>query len=113
MPSPSTSPLAIRALRFAPEHRLRADAAEAAEAAVAESSAPRVTSSWRSTAQQAELYARWKAGTGNLAAPPGSSKHEVGLALDARGSAEWERAMERHGWRRPIAIEPWHWEFFG
>lgn len=108
----SSSPLVIRPLSFALSHKLRSDAADALEAAVAESSAPRITSSYRSTEQQAALYELYKAGRGNLAAPPGRSLHERGLALDARGSAAWEAAMVRHRWHRPIVdIEPWHWEF--
>jgi hypothetical protein len=42
----------------------------------------RVTSAQRSTAEQAELYARYRAGTGSLAAAPGHSLHETGQALD-------------------------------
>lgn len=42
----------------------------------------RVTSGVRSREEQAILYARYKAGTGSLAAPPGHSDHEVGNALD-------------------------------
>jgi hypothetical protein len=41
-----------------------------------------VTSGQRSTAEQAELYARYRAGTGSLAARPGHSLHESGQALD-------------------------------
>ena len=112
-PAPAAPPsLSIRPLSFNASHRLREDAAAALEAAVAESSAPRITSSYRSTEKQAELYALYKAGRGNLAAPPGKSLHERGLALDARGDAAWELAMARHRWHRPIInVEPWHWEF--
>lgn len=42
----------------------------------------RVTSGVRSTSEQAVLYARYQAGTGSLAAPPGHSDHEAGRALD-------------------------------
>jgi len=49
---------------------------------IAESVGGRVTSGQRSTAEQAKLYAKYKAGTGNLAAAPGSSYHEIGQALD-------------------------------
>lgn len=41
-----------------------------------------ITSGDRSRAKQAELYAKYKAGLGPLAAPPGSSAHEQGRALD-------------------------------
>lgn len=42
------------------------------------------TSLARSTEKQAELYAQYKAGTGGLAAPPGMSLHEQGLAADMK-----------------------------
>jgi len=43
----------------------------------------RVTSVRRTFAEQAQLYARWKAGQSDIpAAPPGHSKHQFGLAFD-------------------------------
>jgi len=44
-----------------------------------------VTSTYRSSAKQAELYRAWLARgkTGLPAAPPGRSTHEYGLAFDA------------------------------
>lgn len=53
----------------------------------------RVTSAKRSTAQQAALYARREANPYPVARP-GTSKHELGLAVDlasvgARGSSVW------------------------
>lgn len=43
----------------------------------------RVTSAYRSRAQQAKLYAAWRAGRSRFpAAPPGRSAHEYGLAAD-------------------------------
>ncbi|WBO23929.1 M15 family metallopeptidase [Sphingomonas abietis] len=47
----------------------------------------RVTSSYRSTAEQQVLYDRYKAGKGPLAAKPGTSEHERGQALDVAKSA--------------------------
>lgn len=47
----------------------------------------RVTSSYRSTAQQQVLYNRYLAGTGSLAAKPGTSEHERGQALDVAKTA--------------------------
>jgi hypothetical protein len=44
--------------------------------------AARITSAVRSRQQQADAYARYKAGTGGVAAPPGHSRHEVGQAVD-------------------------------
>lgn len=53
-----------------------------------------VTQGWRSRAVQAALYAHYQAG-GPLAAPPGLSPHEWGLAVDvallrADGSVSWD-----------------------
>ena len=45
----------------------------------------KVTSAFRSYAQQAAAYARYKSGTGGLAAKPGHSRHEVGEAFDVSG----------------------------
>jgi hypothetical protein len=41
-----------------------------------------VVSGWRTRHEQAGLYQRYVAGQGNLAAVPGTSNHEVGLAAD-------------------------------
>lgn len=43
---------------------------------------PRAVSTVRSSKRQAQLYALYKSGKGGRAAPPGSSAHEYGLALD-------------------------------
>jgi hypothetical protein len=44
---------------------------------------PRVTSVFRSSQQQAVLYDRYRRGMSKLpAAPPGRSKHQLGLAFD-------------------------------
>lgn len=42
-----------------------------------------ITSGFRSHAQQRQLYYAYQSGQGGLAAPPGSSNHEYGLAVDA------------------------------
>jgi len=109
---PSSSPShPVRPLSFNLAHRLRFDAAAAIERAVAESEAPRITSSFRTFEQQKALYELYRAGKGNLAAPPGQSLHETGLAIDARGTPEWELAMVRQGFKRTVKSEPWHWEY--
>lgn len=50
-----------------------------------------------------------------MVAVPGTSKHELGLALDmATNSAahKWMLANGAHyGWFRTIKSEPWHWEY--
>ncbi len=98
-------------LTFAKGHFLAPAAAAAAELAVSQSSVPRVTSSLRTREEQEVLFQRYIQGRGPLAAKPGTSFHERGLALDARGTAQWETAMIRNGFRRTVTSEPWHWEF--
>jgi hypothetical protein len=75
-----------------------------------------VISSYRTRAQQAELYRRYKAGNGNLAAPPGQSNHETGNAVDI--SSSWlaqnpqvKRWLLQHGWTNDVPGEPWHWQY--
>ena len=76
-----------------------------------------VISGWRSNHEQNELYQRYLSGTGNLAAPPGLSKHESGMAADAYvdgvalanvdGAVAAARAAGLHF---PVGGEPWHAE---
>lgn len=73
-----------------------------------------VISDYRTRAEQARLYQAYKNGTGNLAAPPGHSMHEQGLAFDI--DASWINS--RPGLRQlldrlggfPVGGEPWHWQ---
>lgn len=83
----------------------------------------------RTYAEQAALYAAYKAGRGNLAARPGTSLHESGLAIDvtrksglqlwmvAGGSAlavhsgEHLRAAD-YGWFRTVPSEAWHFRYY-
>lgn len=71
-----------------------------------------ISSAYRSRAEQERLYAAYLAGTGNLAARPGTSNHEFGQAIDFRGTPgafDWlvENA-ERFGLRN-LPGEPWHY----
>lgn len=77
-----------------------------------------VTDSYRDRATQAGAYAR-KPG---LVAPPGSSLHEEGLAIDVNGdvyggyaSQRYQRlsaALQKAGWHQfDPEIEPWHWSY--
>lgn len=86
----------------------------------------KVNSGGRSYADQAAAYARYKAGKGNLAAPPGHSVHEKGRAVDFGGPIQNARSRE-HLWLQANAgrwgfkwtgknfkqFEPWHWEWMG
>ena len=85
-----------------------------------------VNSGGRSRADQARLYALYKAGKGNLAAPPGTSVHESGRAVDLGGPV-YRLGTPQHKWLQQVAgqygfswtgrtfsqIEPWHWEYVG
>ncbi len=62
---------------------LQQPARELVDAAARSGVQPRVTSTRRSSTQQARLYRRWLAGASPLpAAPPGTSDHEFGYAFD-------------------------------
>ncbi len=83
----------------------------------------------RTYAEQAALYKAYLNGTGNLAARPGTSLHESGLAIDvtrktplqtwmATGGAtmtvhsgEKLRAGE-YGWFRTVPSEAWHFRYY-
>lgn len=71
-----------------------------------------IVSGFRTHQQQAELYAKFLAGTGNLAAPPGTSMHEFGLAMDTspNSTASDRELASRYGLVFPISSEPWHVE---
>jgi hypothetical protein len=75
----------------------------------------------RTNAQQWELYRRWKAGTGNLAAYPGTSKHEFGLAADVHTNnctdlkvVNWLKAnVSRFRFKLTVRSECWHVQYMG
>jgi hypothetical protein len=74
-----------------------------------------VTSAVRDSAKQAELYQAYVSGNSKFpAAPPGSSKHEKGLAVDiSQGVAdEMDRMglLSKYGLSRPVANDPVHLE---
>jgi len=87
-----------------------------------------VNSGGRTYQEQARLYALYKAGKGNKAAPPGTSLHESGIALDLGGplyntNMQAAMATRQHQWMRQNAAqfgwywvgknfgESWHWEY--
>jgi LAS superfamily LD-carboxypeptidase LdcB len=77
----------------------------------------RVSSGYRTYAEQSHFYDLYRSGRGNLAAPPGSSNHGWGLSvdLDVRGEARasaWLRAnAARYGFFNDVSTEPWHWTY--
>lgn len=88
-----------------------------------------IVSGFRSREQQQALYDAYLNGTGNLAAPPGSSKHETGNAIDINWSKlnqtqrSWiEANFPRYGINAPGGgmtgnfhrnKEGWHFEWQG
>ena len=85
-----------------------------------------INSGGRSYEDQARLYAAYRAGRGNLAAPPGTSVHESGRAVDFGGPIQNARSAQhvwlqqnagRFGWlwtgKNFSQFEPWHWEWHG
>lgn len=78
----------------------------------------RVNSSYRSYREQAALYADYMNGDGNLAAKPGTSRHEKGNALDLSGpdgqpvgkTPRFKRQLQRRGFTFAVPSEAWHVE---
>jgi hypothetical protein len=66
-----------------------------------------VTSSFRSNAEQARLFAEKGPG---WAARPGTSKHNFGLAVDMNRTSVLSNELAQAGLARPMAREPWHVE---
>jgi len=75
-----------------------------------------ITAAYRTSARQAELYQGYLANLPgyNFALPPGTSKHELGLAVDVKPStATWLVTHgAEYGWRRTNPSEWWHFEYF-
>lgn len=74
-----------------------------------------VNSSYRTRAEQEKLYAEYLAG-GNLAAEPGTSMHELGLAIDVpnvRDNKKLMKILRKHGFRDDVPSEKWHLTFHG
>lgn len=102
--------------------RLRQDAAQAylamKDAAKKDGVNLTLESAWRDSAKQKILYEAYLAGRGNLAAPPGSSNHERGIAIDLRSGIPWaQKNCTRFGWSNTGMTfsqkEPWHFDYVG
>ena len=78
-----------------------------------------ITSGYRSYQQQAALYDAYRAGRGNIAAPPGRSAHESGLAVDAVidgkpiADTVAARTLARFGLVAPVKGDPVHLQLSG
>lgn len=68
-----------------------------------------IASAFRTRAEQEYLYKTKPAG---IAAPPGYSNHERGIAYDLSGDLDkFEKIVERYGFARPLGHEPWHFTY--
>jgi hypothetical protein len=78
-----------------------------------------INSGFRSMSEQEYFYNCYKSGScnnGNLAARPGYSNHQNGRALDIGGDrGSLDNLIRRLGvdWRKTVASEDWHYEYFG
>ena len=98
-----------------------------------------VNSSFRSMEKQTALYSKYQADLADFVrksrptkpapvARPGYSNHQSGVAVDINRAPgdnsatpepdspidKWLAAnAARYGFKRTVASEPWHWEFFG
>jgi hypothetical protein len=72
-----------------------------------------IGSGFRSYEEQVILYNLYKSGKGNLAAVPGTSNHEKGLAVDIdnlKFKLLPESVFKKFGLHRPVSGENWHIE---
>jgi hypothetical protein len=80
-----------------------------------------INSGFRSYPEQKSLYEGYQRHLPgyNLAAPPGTSNHQNGIAFDIRvAGGEGDRVYDwlkknapSHGFIRTVNKEPWHWEY--
>lgn len=82
----------------------------------------RINEAFRDTRTQAEYYdnyIKYKYFNGpkaNLAAIPGQSRHEFGIAMDILRKLDEDRynkALTDNGWEKTVPGEPWHFEATG
>jgi LAS superfamily LD-carboxypeptidase LdcB len=76
----------------------------------------RIVSAFRTMSKQRELYQLYLSGRGNLAARPGYSNHQNGIALDLNpeegNNYRWlAKNANRFQFCRTVASERWHWEY--
>ena len=76
----------------------------------------KITSANRSRQEQEVLYQKYLNGTGNLAAKPGTSNHEGGLAIDftnTPGAHAWLAKNAGRFGLKNLPGEPWHYSTTG
>jgi D-alanyl-D-alanine carboxypeptidase len=72
-----------------------------------------VTSAFRTLAQQYLLY-KWQGSCGiQIAAVPGNSNHETGIAIDVSNHDAYRVALENHGWRWYGSGDVVHFDWVG
>ena len=76
----------------------------------------KIISGFRTMSKQKSLYALYKSGIGNLAARPGFSNHQNGIALDLNpregGNKPWlQKNAGKYGFCRTVPSEDWHYEY--
>lgn len=65
---------------------------------------------FRLMARQQEFWDAYQNGTGNLAARPGHSNHQLGVAVDWSPSMyQWLANGNSQGLEATVSGEPWHW----
>lgn len=75
----------------------------------------KLNSMLRTIAQQYLLFHWYKRGRCHikLAASPGSSNHQSGLAIDIQQPGRWKNRLSRFGFRWMGAKDKWHFDFVG
>ena len=117
------SPRTISVVPVGNGQYLRADAAAHYKKMVAAAAKAGIhltpDSGFRSMAEQQHLYQLYLSGQGNLAAKPGYSNHQGGVAMDIGGvngygtaAYNWLRAHAGdYGFRNTVSGEFWHWSY--
>ncbi|MEO7330894.1 MAG: M15 family metallopeptidase, partial [Minicystis sp.] len=74
-----------------------------------------VNSMLRTVAQQYMLYRWYQLGRCDigLAAKPGNSNHETGLAMDINPASTWRGSLENHGFKWFGSGDPVHFDYVG
>lgn len=75
-----------------------------------------INSGFRTMSEQQYLYKCYQTGNcnnGNLAAKPGYSNHQSGIALDLTTSSWLAKNGTKYGFVRTVPSEAWHWEYKG
>ena len=70
-----------------------------------------VNSAYRTIAQQMLLY-NDRFNNSNPVAPPGTSNHQTGLAIDIEDARGWESYLMEYGWH-PLPGDPPHFDYIG